>query len=82
MKSSRTHSLQYGTNDHDPASHSDTALSAETIRGHESHASAHKTANIVNGSDNAFQIGIRVIEVSAERLETNDGAQDALIIAK
>lgn len=82
MKSSCTHSLQYGADDHDPASYSDTALSAKTIRGHESHTSAHKTANIVNGSDDAFQIGVRVIEVSAERLEPNDSAQDALIIAK
>lgn len=82
MESSCTYSLQYRTDDHDPASHSDTALSAKTIRGHESHASSHKTADIVDSSDNAFQIGIRVIEVSAERLEPNDSAQDALIIAK
>lgn len=74
--------LQDCANDHDPATNSDTTLSTKTIGRQECDDGSYKTANIIDGSNDAFKIWIGVLESMTERLEANDGAQDTLVIAK
>ena len=74
--------LQDGTDNHDPAADSDAALTAKAIGCQESENGTDKTANVVDGGNNTFEVGIWVIKVPAEGLKADDRSQYALIIAK
>ena len=74
--------LEYGTDNHDPASPHDTAFAAKAIRGEECDDRAEKTSDVIDACNDALKISIWVVELFAERGEADDGSQDSLVISE
>ena len=74
--------LEYGANNHDPASPHDTAFAAEAIRSEECDYRADKTSNVIDACDDTLKVSTWVVELLAERGKADDGSQDSLVISK
>ena len=78
----RGRGLEYGANNHDPASPHDTAFAAEAIRSEKCDYRADKASDIIDACDDALKISIWVVELLAERGKADDGSQDSLVISE
>lgn len=74
--------LEYGTDNHDPASPHDAALTAKAVRGEECDYGAEKTSDVIDASNDTLQISTWVVELLAERGKADDGSQDSLVISE
>ena len=74
--------LQNSPNHHDPASPHDTTLPPIMISSQECHDCAYETSDVIDGGDNAFELGARIVEVGAKRWQADYGAENTLVIAK
>ena len=74
--------LEYGPDDHDPASPHDTAFAAKAIRSEECGYGANKTSDVIDACNDALKISIWVVELLAERGKADDGSQDSLVISE
>ena len=74
--------LQYGPDNHDPASPHDTAFAAKAVCSEECDYGAEKTSNVIDASNDTLQISTWVVELLAERGKADDGSQDSLVISE
>ena len=74
--------LEYGPDDHDPASPHDTSFAAKPIRSEECDYGANKTSDVIDACNDTLKISVWVVELLAERRKADDGSQDSLVISK
>ena len=74
--------LQYGTDNHDPASPHDTAFAAKAVGSEKCDYGTEKTSDVIDASNDTLQISTWVVELLAERGKADDGSQDSLVISE
>ena len=82
LDTSRRRGLQDCAEDHYPAPPHDTPLAAEAVCRQKRNDGAHETSDVIYGGNDTFEIGTRIIEISAERRQADDGTQHSLVVTK
>lgn len=74
--------LENGPDYHDPASPQDTTFSTITISSQKGHYCTDEATDVVDSSDDAFEVGAWIVELSAKGRQANDSPKNTLVIAK